>query len=68
MEAKHKNEEVRKAKKRAKNGGIVSLAPPGAIWAPLQGGGAQGMPVGAIWAPLCSQKSAFAKLRFLHPI
>ena len=31
---------------------MVSLAPPGAIWVPLQGGGALGTPVGAIWAPL----------------
>ena len=35
MEAKHKNEEARKAKKRAKKGEIVSLAPPGTIWAPF---------------------------------
>ena len=35
MEAKHKNEEARKAKKGQKKGEMVSLAPPGAIWAPF---------------------------------
>ena len=54
MEAKHKNEEARKAKKGQKRGNYQFGAPgrhQGAIWAPLQGGGAQGMPVGAIGAP-----------------
>ena len=48
MEAKHKNEEARKAKKGQKKGKMVSLAPPGAIWAPVGAIGAQGAPVGAI--------------------
>ena len=67
MEAKHKNEEARKAKK-GKNGRNDQFGAPGATWAPLQIGGALGTPLGATWAPLCSQKFRFAKLGFLHPI
>ena len=74
MEAKHKNEEARKAKKGKKGGNDQFGCPR----APLEGGGAQGMPVGAIgaqavpvgatWAPLYSQKISIANLGFLHPI
>ena len=81
MEAKHKNEEARKAKKGKKEGNDQFGAPGrhlGSTWAPLQIGGAlgtplgaigaQGAPVGATWAPLCSKKISFANLGFLHPI
>ena len=34
MEAKHKNEEARKAKKGQKKGGNGQFGAPGAIWAP----------------------------------
>ena len=74
MEAKHKNEEARKAKKGQKRGKMVSLAPPDAIWAPFGRHNREAAPKACPWAPSghhrcpSSKKSAFAKLGFLHPI
>ena len=50
MEAKYKNEEVRKEKKGQKKGGIVSLAPLGAILAPFGRHYREAAPKACPWA------------------
>ena len=65
MEAKHKNEEARKAKKGLKKGEMVSLAPPGASWAPLQVGGALGTPLGL--GTNSAAKFSFREIRVSTP-